>query len=204
VFDRGQTGSGTYLCLVILLSALAARAAADDKPYAITAYGGWAMDNKFGQMPWPGNWQRYEEDASLAGVGVSRQVGQVLHGKIGLEIEGQVMRHWGKQNLWESVVAGLARWKDLPWDKTIDSSIAVGTGLSHFSKISTIEQIRNSEQARTLGYVALEVTAAPPQTRQWEGVFRIHHRSGGFGLVNGVKGGSNYLVLGIRKQFGRE
>jgi hypothetical protein len=190
-----------FVTLLVFMSLFAASAMAEETRYAVSTYGGWAMDNKFDQLPWPGNWQTYEDEGYLAGVGISRNVGELYDGNIGLEIEGQVMRHWGKQNLWEGVVAGWARWHTLPWDAYVDSSVAVGAGLSHFSKISTIEQERNPKQARTLGYLGVEITAAPPQTKHWEGVFRIHHRSGGYELINGVKGGSNYIVLGARRSF---
>jgi hypothetical protein len=111
------------------------------------------------------------------------------------------MRHWGYNNLWEGVLAGWLRWHDMPWDGYIESSAAFGAGFSHFSKISPIEQRRLTDQARTLGYLGIELTAAAPQTPDWQGVLRIHHRSGAFGLINDVKGGSNYLVLGLRKVY---
>jgi hypothetical protein len=44
----------------------------------------------------------------------------------------------------------------------------------------------------------LELEFALPDARHWSVITRIHHRSGAFGLFNGVTGGSNALAFGVR------
>lgn len=185
---------------LILLGGISPVAAADRPDTHVTVYGGTAMDNALGDMGWPPAWEAYDNQ-KLAGVAVGREIARVYDDKVGIEIEGQVMRHWGKQDLWEGVGAGLVRWHPLPWDKWVESSVAAGAGVSHMSEISEIEQQRNRKQARTIGYLVFEVTAAPVREAPWDGVLRWHHRSGGYGTFNGVTGGSNYLVLGARRHF---
>jgi hypothetical protein len=46
-----------------------------------------------------------------------------------------------------------------------------------------------------------ELTFAPSKESPWEAFFRIHHRFGVFGLINGVDGGSNSVTVGWRSQL---
>ena len=49
-----------------------------------------------------------------------------------------------------------------------------------------------------LHYFAPEITVALPHLRQHEIVLRYHHRSGIFGLMNGVEDGANVIAIGYR------
>jgi hypothetical protein len=46
-----------------------------------------------------------------------------------------------------------------------------------------------------------EAAFALPDVPQWELITRIHHRSGTFGLFNGVTGASNAWGVGMRYNF---
>ena len=46
-----------------------------------------------------------------------------------------------------------------------------------------------------------EITFADPDNKDLEFVFRLHHRSGVFGLFDDVVSGSTFLSTGIRIRF---
>jgi hypothetical protein len=51
-----------------------------------------------------------------------------------------------------------------------------------------------------LNYLALEVGLALPRRPDWSLVYRIHHRSGIFGLMGGLRGVSDYYSVGEGKK----
>ncbi len=193
------TTVSAFSTLVAFLLAAPQTWAGQGAPVYVTAYGGTALNNSIEQLPWPFDWRAY--DSKLAGIGISRELARSADGSLGFETEAMAMRHWGDQRLWEAVALGMVRWHNLPWNTHLNSTLGAGAGVSHVSKISVIEQARNAKQARTIGYLGFEATAAPKSAEDWQGVLRWHHRSGGYGTFNGVKGGSNYLLLGVRRTF---
>ncbi len=122
------------------------------------------------------------------------------------ELEGQLVRHSGLQQLWEINVVPAVRWMDAPWDHIVDTRFAIGWGLSWASEEPPIEPRQEDEpgegeSARLLSYTLLEIEFMPPQANRWSGFMRIHHRSGVGGLFGGVEGGSNFLATGVRYYF---
>jgi len=113
------------------------------------------------------------------------------------EIEGQVGKLIGDDaNVWECVGLGIARWHMFPWEDTLDTSVAIGAGLSYYSDISQIEKNRNEDAQRLLGYLTFELTFGVPKLPPWDLLIRIHHRSGMGGIIG--EGSSNYLCLGLK------
>jgi hypothetical protein len=55
--------------------------------------------------------------------------------------------------------------------------------------------------ARFLGYLAPELTIALPPFPNWEFAYRLHHRSGLYGLIAANIEGANANVFGIRYRF---
>jgi hypothetical protein len=45
------------------------------------------------------------------------------------------------------------------------------------------------------------MTFALPNTPKWNLVFRLHHRSGIFGLFDGIEGASNAFGIGLKYKF---
>jgi hypothetical protein len=119
---------------------------------------------------------------------------------VSFELEGQVGKHFGQDNdQWEFVGAILGRWHPFPWDKYIDSSFAMGAGLSYNSDISETESQTENHAQRLLGYLAFELTFGLPQYPRWDLMFRIHHRSGAKEIIG--EGVSNYLCVGLKFAF---
>lgn len=118
-----------------------------------------------------------------------------------LEGEGQVAKHWGEQDHFEfNALLGL-RWLPFPWDRYLETSFAVGAGLSYATDEPEIEVEKNGRTSRLLGYLMFELAVAVPQQPQWTLFARVHHRSGAYGLFDGVSGGSNVVGAGLRYAF---
>lgn len=93
------------------------------------------------------------------------------------------------------------RWENLPWNQYVNSSLAIGEGISYDTSVSSLEKKSNENTKRLLNYLMLEATFAPPRYPQLQFVARIHHRSGAYGLYHAGNTGSNDVGLGIRYLF---
>ncbi len=120
-----------------------------------------------------------------------------------LQLEGEfdVGKRINGANQLDVDVAPFVRWTSLPWNKTLYTNVRLGLlGLSYVTGISAWE-LRSSDNHRgnrLLNFVVPEVTFAASEHSRGEAFIRVHHRSGAYGLFNGVYGGSNYLCVGYR------
>lgn len=116
------------------------------------------------------------------------------------EIEGQVVKHMGRQTHWEFNGLVIWRWTEFPWNAYLKTTVAVGDGLSYATEVPPLEleSHTNTGAARLLDYFVLETTFAPPWADNWALVTRVHHRSGVKGLFGDVHGGSNIIAVGIK------
>jgi len=117
------------------------------------------------------------------------------------ELEGQAVQHLGAQTHAEWNGVFIARWLTFPWNHKIYTTFAFGEGLSYATKTPNIEKQHNEEVSHFLNYLAIEFTFALPQTKHFQLVTRVHHRSGAYGLFNDVKGASNAVGIGVRYEF---
>lgn len=164
--------------------------------WAATVFAGRFLDNDFDELINPADVNT--EEAGLIGVAIARKIAEPIEG-LELEIEGQIVRHFGAQDHWELNAPVVARWTAFPWDETVDTSAAFGLGLSVASEEPTLEREIEGETAPVLAYWMAELEAGPAGS-DWSVVGRIHHRSTAFGVF-GDEGGSNSLVLGLRRRF---
>ena len=144
-----------------------------------------------------------ERRAYISALAMGYEVGRTgdyLH----WELEGQLVQHHRYQDHHEFNALVIARWTRFPWDHRVRTSIAFGEGLSYASAVPPIEPRGDrdgGESARLLNYLLVELELGLPHSPQWGLVARLHHRSGVFGLYNGVNGGSNYIGGGLRYRF---
>ena len=140
----------------------------------------------------------FEDNAYIGAVALAREL---WHYKkyLSFELEGQVAKHFNKDTQWEFVGVLIGRWHYFPWDKYVDTSLAVGDGLSYYTDVSEVEKEDDEDAQRVLNYLLVEVALGLPQYPKWDLVFRIHHRSSVFGLVGA--GGSNFVCGGIKFGF---
>lgn len=194
------------LCLTItILPCLAATVGAETESpplqfnkWALTVYGGIGTNGGIEDIP---GLQADFNDAYMLGVAGSRELFR-WQDLLALEVEGQVVMQFKKQDHGEGNLLLAARWLEFPWNDSVRTSIAVGEGVSYASSVPTIETERSPDRtSKFLNYLLLELELAPPEQSRWSFVTRIHHRSGVYGLYNGVSLGSNLLGIGMKYRF---
>jgi hypothetical protein len=117
------------------------------------------------------------------------------------ELEGQFVQHAGMQSHQELNGVLVARWMHFPWDNYVNTRFAFGEGISIASRVPPLEPRSDpdeEESTRVLNYLLVELEFAPPGDSRWSSFIRVHHRSGVYGLFGNVKGGSNFVGLGVR------
>ena len=168
-----------------------------DGDWGLTVYGARLTD---GDLDNSATFRFDFEDAYLLAAALSRRI-YTFRDLLDFELEGQIVKHFDKQDHWEFNGLGISRWLPFPWDKHIDTSMAMGLGLSYATETPEIEAKNHSDTNQFLAYLMFEAAFALPDTPQWSLVTRIHHRSGAYGLFNGVTGASNAWGVGIRYNF---
>ena len=118
---------------------------------------------------------------------------------ISFEVEGQIGKHFNNDTFWEFNGVIIGRWHEFPWNRYVDTSFAVGDGLSYHTQVSKVEKEDDEDAQKTLNYLLFELALGLPQYPRWDMVVRIHHRSSIFGLYGA--GGSNYVTGGIKFSF---
>ncbi len=93
----------------------------------------------------------------------------------------------------------IGRWEPFPWDEVVDTSLAFGIGPSYASSKPKVEVANDGDSRRLLVYWMMEIEVGVPD-KSWSAIFRLHHRSGAFGLV-ADEGGSNAMVIGLKQRF---
>ena len=193
----------SLVALVLVLSSLLTAgkvAASDDRPWSLTLYGGTLVNADLGEIVT--EFPPESEDAPLFVLAVAREFA-TSGPHLRWEVEGQIAKHFGKQNHWEFNPLLVLRWITFPWDRWADTSVAVGLGVSYATEAPELEALRHPDTGaeRFLAYLMTELSVGIPGAPQWSVVARVHHRSGAWGLFSGVNGASNALALGIKYRF---
>lgn len=192
----GAWGALALAAGALLLGAGPAAPAEPTKWFA-TGYGGVISRGNLGET---GLFGVGAEGSYLLALTGGRRLGR-MWGVIDWELEGQVVKHFVRQTHWEFNGLVVARWLPFPWDGVVDTSLAVGEGVSFASRVPALEDERHHHSAKVLDYLLFELAAALPSSPQWSVIARIHHRSGAWGTFNGVHEGSNFWALGLRRDF---
>ena len=120
---------------------------------------------------------------------------------LSLEVEGQIGKHFNSDDQWEFVGLVVGRWHEFPWNDYVNTSVAVGDGISYYTEVSNVEKKDEENAQRALNYLMFELALGLPQYPKWDLVVRIHHRSSVFGLVGPSGSGSNFICGGIKYSF---
>lgn len=189
----------------ITLASLAVLVVVLSSPWLAQAESDWAVSLYGGQWIGAGNGDMIHfriRDTYLAGLGVIYEFEQSPP-HVRWELEGQILQHAGLQEHTEFALDIGPRWVSFPWDKWVDTSAALGAGLSYATEEPALERKENPETGATrlLHYLVFEFAVAPPGESHWSLVIRLHHRSGVWGLFDGVGSASNFAVLGLRYRF---
>ncbi|MGH7403489.1 MAG: hypothetical protein ACREKQ_13740 [Candidatus Rokuibacteriota bacterium] len=181
--------------LLTLLTLASAPKAFAEKEWAVTLLGGQYSGSKLLELGGKVDF----EDSYTAGLSLSYQfVDWGPHMR--WELEGQALKHFGEQEHVELASSINVRWITFPWDRHLDTSVAIGGGLSVTSEVPVLEKRDpdNTEAATLLHYFLIEAAVGLPNS-SWSIVGRVHHRSGIFGLFS--HSGSNVLSAGVRYRF---
>jgi hypothetical protein len=115
-----------------------------------------------------------------------------------IELEGQVLRHFGRQNHWEGTVALMFRTGQIPLFGGLSVNLGFAEGLSYANEPPPLEGSFEVEPSRFLNYLAVEAEFSHASLPGVSLVPRIHHRSGIFGVIAPRTSGSNFVGVGLR------
>ncbi len=145
---------------------------------------------------------RFDAQSSFLGtVGLRYDFGTVIS-YLTREIEFNYTQHFGDQYHPELNAAFNLRWNRFPWHNYLPTSLAYGIGPSLALGTPRVED--EDDPANILLYMVAEIAFDLPgrwREHDVEGLIRVHHRSGVFGLVSDASG-SNFIALGIRFPLG--
>ncbi len=121
---------------------------------------------------------------------------------VALELDLHLVKHWdqGLAGPWSAGSALVFRWLKTPWSRFLGrGDMGFGNGLSYATQVPDIEARELSRSQRWLWHLAFDMTFGLKRWIEPLDLFlRLHHRSGVFGLLGDVTGGSDYLCFGLR------
>jgi len=159
---------------------------------SVTFYGGPATRRYMSEIFFQGN---LSVDGAMLGLAYDRRLADLGSG-FTLETEIQ-MTHFFMGRPYSSVAGGLGlRYDTSRWTKR-PSSFAFYSGPSYADDPALSE----GKSGRFLEYVAVEFAVAAGEEIQWDGVIRMYHRSGAFGLYGLHTDTGSTLGIGIRRRF---
>ena len=132
---------------------------------------------------------------SLYGIGLNKKI--TSKGPIDLSAEISVFQHNKYDTPFQIFQEGVTAFKLTYVTPKVNFSIL--EGLSYNSENSYYEKTTkysNGKSSQLLNYLALEVEV--PMDDRYSLLGRIHHRSGIYGIFDGVHGGSNAYLLGFK------
>lgn len=195
--------------LVALLAVFVPMASAQDQSgsdrrgtyeWALTAYYGVLTDDTLSDVfTFDAD---YDSNYRFLTFALSKRLKRIGAG-IDIEAEGQIAKHTQGQDHVEFNGLIVVRLLPFPWDRHVDTSVAVGAGLSYATDLPSYEfERKDGDTRRLLGYLMFELTFGMNSIPRWDVVTRIHHRSGAWGVFgDGVRGASNAITLGIKHHF---
>jgi outer membrane protein len=105
-----------------------------------------------------------------------------------------------------------AYWKNFPWNRWVRTKVGLGEGLSYVQENLDLE-IQNTNRkdrksdAHVLNYLDFTLAFNLRDITRWDALenyyagMGVSHRSGIFGTINGVNGGSNFYTFFIEAEF---
>lgn len=188
--------------LFLISFSTAAHGQSDHKKNSITAYYGVGTNANIEEIP---TFSFEKRDAYFAGLTFAGNFYETkkIFG-LALEYELGIYDHFGDfGNHQEGTISIVARFNDLLPKNFFIKSFAIGEGLSLASQDPRFEShLHDSNRANDLlNYLSFELVFKLPQLQDTKFIYRLHHRSGVYGLFDGINGGSNYLSFGVRKKF---
>lgn len=185
-----------------------------DRRFYLSAYGAGFADNRLLEIPGRAlTGDLKMRDAWFAGGGLGYVLvprfeiplpfcgGCALRGN-SIELEGVLLRHFDRQDYWETAGGAFARTGQIPLLFGAEINLAAGAGLSYAFSDPPLEVGHDGQHGtgtyRLQFYLAFEAELAHAEASGLSLVARIHHRSGAYGVLSPQRSGSNFLGLGLR------
>jgi hypothetical protein len=184
--------------VVITITAAFIGKAMAGEDFAVTVYWGRMTDSDSGDTV---TGRSVFIDAYVSVGTLSWTFARYLEDALSFEIEGQIGKWWGDQTHMEFNLPLAIRWSKFPWNHYVATSVAYGVGPSYATKEPTANLDNGDSSEKFLAYWFGEIALGPPDSK-WAGVFRMHHRSGAFGLIADPDiSSSNSLAIGLKYRF---
>ena len=127
----------------------------------------------------------------LAGVGVARRVADLGAG-LSLEV-GFLFNYRSEERGLEFALPVALAFDRFPWRDRLPTRLRLAFGPSFTTRIGDVERRRDDgDGSRILSMFNPEIAFGAPNAPEWSVFFRLHHRSGAFGLIDGIQDGSTY------------
>ena len=201
----GALSRAAAFCLLLALPVLPAVAGERHglSRHGVSLYGGIAVPSKFtGLFSEP--FDTEFDDTFLFAAAYSYRIATIWD-HLDLELEANIgLRSGDGGEVGEFNGAFVIRWDNFPWNDYVYTTLGLAVfGPSYATKITDQERekSKNGKGSKFLNYFAPEITFAHPDDPDNQAFIRVHHRSGVFGLIDGVSGGSNFLTFGLRFRF---
>ena len=171
----------------------------------VTVYGGTGTNSSLGEaltLQTSKFYDSFFNNETFIGIEGGRKLAS-NNKNLSLEALGQLRQHIGERGYLAVESALVLRWNVSPNSNFLNTSLAIGNGLSYVTALPGVEETRPTSfnKSNLLNYLLIEGTFSLPKSPEWSLVLRLNHRSGVFGLFNGVRDGSNNFALGIRRSF---
>jgi len=171
----------------------------------VTVYGGTGTNSSLGEaltLQTSKFYDSFFNNENFIGIEGGRKLAS-NNKNLSLEALGQLRQHIGERGYLAVESALVLRWNVSPNSNFLNTSLAIGNGLSYVTALPGVEETRPTSfnKSNLLNFLLIESTFSLPKSPEWSLVLRLNHRSGVFGLFNGVRDGSNNFALGIRRSF---
>lgn len=187
----------------------------DGNKYIIRPLYGIATQSDLGDLLTFKDLKKDPNDGKLAGIQVERYVYKRPYDfPINITLQSSFITHFNSysgdetdyytnDNTYEINFGIKIYWTEFPWDKYVRTRLGVSEGLSYTSNITNLERYnqyykKNSNYLNyidiTLSFNAKDITKIDDLEDTYIGM-GISHRSGIFGTINGVDGGSNNVTF---------
>lgn len=187
----------------------------DGNKYIIRPLYGIATQSDLGDLLTFKDLKKDPNDGKIAGIQVERYVYKRPYDfPVNITLQSSFITHFNSysgeetdyytnDNTYEINFGIKIYWTEFPWDKYVRTRLGVSEGLSYTSNITNLERYnqyykKNSNYLNyidiTLSFNARDITRIEDLEDTYIGM-GISHRSGIFGTINGVDGGSNNVTF---------
>ena len=177
-----------------------APACAAGEPWSLSIYTGPWTQRIFTQIVGDG---RYDVNGIMLGAAIDARLFRLGWG-FSLAAEGQIIQSV-TGHIFTTFAGGLGfQFDEFPWSDRLPTSVSVYTGPS-YAVDPPAEWVvyagRTRPQHSFLNYISIEFAVAIPRSIHWDGVFRIFHRSGAWGVYSINADEGTTLGLGARYRW---